>query len=52
MVRYDDHAEFQLARRGIDKEWIEETLNDPVEAKGRRMSHLNVSQAVVRCCEC
>ena len=29
MVRYDEHAEFQIARRRIAKEWIEETLRYP-----------------------
>ncbi len=29
MIRYDDHAEFQLARRGIKKAWVDQVLNDP-----------------------
>jgi hypothetical protein len=28
MVRYDEHAEFQLERRGIAKDLVEETLQD------------------------
>jgi hypothetical protein len=41
MVRYDEHAEFQIARRGIDKAWIEETILNPdlVETRGTRRSH-------------
>ena len=40
MIRYDDHAEFQIARRDIRKEWIEETLRAPdaVESAGSRQS--------------
>jgi hypothetical protein len=26
MIRYDEHAEFQIERRGIAKAWIEETI--------------------------
>lgn len=42
MIRYDEHAEFQIARRGIDKAWIEETIRNPdhVEASGLRRSFL------------
>jgi len=42
MIRYDEHAEFQLERRGIAKEWVEETLRDPQETqtRGSRMSFL------------
>jgi hypothetical protein len=29
MARYDEHAEFQLSRRGIEKAWIEEALRRP-----------------------
>jgi Domain of unknown function (DUF4258) len=39
MVRYDEHAEFQMARRGISKEWVEEAIFHPDEAEtksGRR----------------
>ena len=39
MIRYDEHAEFQLARRGITKEWVEEALVHPDETEtnsGRR----------------
>ena len=40
MVRYDEHAEFQIARRGIDKAWIEATIANPdvVETRGSRRS--------------
>ena len=40
MVFYDDHAEFQLKRRRIVKEWVEETLANPdeTETKGSRRS--------------
>lgn len=42
MVRYDEHAEFQIARRRISKQWVEETLRDPdeTEAQGNRRSLL------------
>ena len=39
MIRYDEHAEFQIARRGIVKEWVEEALLNPDEMEirsGRR----------------
>jgi uncharacterized protein DUF4258 len=41
MIRYDEHAEFQISRRGIDKAWVEDTLRNPdlVETKGSRRSH-------------
>ena len=29
MIRYDEHAEFQIARRRIEKAWIETTLARP-----------------------
>ena len=29
MVRYDEHAEFQIARRNIEKTWIEAVLSNP-----------------------
>ena len=29
MIRYDEHAEFQIARRGIEKAWIEAVLQSP-----------------------
>jgi hypothetical protein len=40
MVRYDEHAEFQIERRGIAKAWIEETVRHPdqTETKGLRRS--------------
>ena len=42
MVFYDEHAEFQIARRNINKAWIEETLRNPdeTEATGNRRSFL------------
>jgi hypothetical protein len=42
MIRYDEHAEFQIARRGIEKAWVERVLYAPdlVEAAGRRRSCL------------
>jgi hypothetical protein len=42
MVRYDEHAEFQLERRGISKDWVEETLRSPeaTETRGGRQSFL------------
>lgn len=39
MIRYDEHAEFQIARRGITKEWVEEAIARPDETEtksGRR----------------
>jgi hypothetical protein len=40
MIRYDEHAEFQLARRAIEKAWVEETLRmpDETETTGNRRS--------------
>ena len=29
MIRYDEHAEFQIARRNIEKAWIEIVLQSP-----------------------
>jgi Domain of unknown function (DUF4258) len=42
MIRYDDHAEFQLARRKIAKEWVEKAINEPdaTEIRGSRRSFL------------
>jgi hypothetical protein len=42
MIRYDEHAEFQIERRGIAKAWIEETILNPdeTETKGTRRSFL------------
>jgi hypothetical protein len=42
MIRYDEHAEFQIQRRGIEKQWIEEALAHPdeTETKGNRTSFL------------
>jgi hypothetical protein len=40
MIRYDEHAEFQITRRAIVKAWVEQTLREPdiVEDKGTRRS--------------
>jgi hypothetical protein len=42
MIRYDEHAEFQIGRRGIAKAWIEEAILNPdeTETKGGRRSFL------------
>ncbi len=42
MIRYDEHAEFQIDRRGIAKEWVEDTILHPdeVETRGNRRSFL------------
>lgn len=33
MIRYDEHAEFQIARRRIAKEWVEQALRHPDETE-------------------
>ncbi len=40
MIRYDDHAEFQMTRRGIEKAWVQATLENPdlSEIAGHRRS--------------
>ena len=42
MIRYDEHAEFQIERRGIAKAWIREAILNPDEAEtqGNRQSFL------------
>jgi hypothetical protein len=42
MIRYDEHAEFQIERRGIAKSWVEETIRSPdaTETRGNRRSYL------------
>ena len=42
MIRYDEHAEFQLERRGIAKGWVEQTIREPnaTETTGSRRSFL------------
>jgi len=42
VIRYDEHAEFQIARRSIEKAWIEETIRSPdgEEVHGARRSFL------------
>ena len=51
MIRYDEHAEFQIVRRDIEKAWIEETLRNP-DANGRppMRSSRSVYRAVMSCC--
>lgn len=41
-IRYDDHADFQITRRGIAKSLTKETLRAPdaIEIAGRRTSFL------------
>ena len=40
MIRYDEHAEFQIARRKIEKAWVEAVLQSPdiVEKSRTRQS--------------
>ena len=33
MIRYDEHAEFQIERRGIAKAWVEATIRVPDETE-------------------
>jgi hypothetical protein len=42
MIRYDEHTEFQIERRGIAKSWVEDTIRNPdtTETKGSRRSFL------------
>jgi hypothetical protein len=42
MIRYDEHADFQIGRRKISRAWIEQTLgnSDATETKGQRRSYL------------
>ncbi len=42
MIRYDEYAEFQIARRGIDKASIEAAIRNPdaEEVRGNRRSFL------------
>jgi hypothetical protein len=35
VIRYDEHAEFQVKRRAIEKAWIEETILHPDETETR-----------------
>ena len=41
MIRYDEHAIFQISRRGIEKAWVEDCILNPdlVETKGTRRSY-------------
>jgi hypothetical protein len=41
-IRYDEHAEFQIARRDIAKAWIEQTLASPdaIETASGRTSFM------------
>jgi uncharacterized protein YuzE len=47
VIRYDEHAEFQIARRRIAKEWIEQAIRSPdeQESKGARQSKVPARQA-------
>jgi hypothetical protein len=49
MTRYDEHAEFQIARRGIEKAWIEAALRQPdeIDTKGNRRSFFKHRDAVL-----
>jgi hypothetical protein len=42
MIRYDEHAEFQMERRGIAKVWVEQAIREPevTETSGNRRSYL------------
>ena len=42
MIRYDEHADFQLERRRISRQSVEETIRNPdaTETKGGRRSYL------------
>jgi hypothetical protein len=42
MIRYDEHAEFQIERRCIVTQWVENMILDPdeTETKGSRRSFL------------
>jgi hypothetical protein len=41
MIRYDEHAEFQMERRGIAKVWVEQTIREPevTQSSGNRRSY-------------
>jgi hypothetical protein len=42
VIRYDEHAEFQMERREIAKAWVEEAKTNPdeIETRGKRRSFL------------
>jgi len=42
MIRYDEHAEFQMKRRDIAKEWVADAILKPdeIETSGNRQSFL------------
>ena len=42
VIRYNEHAEFQIGRRGIAKAWIEDTILNPdeTEIRSNRQSFL------------
>jgi hypothetical protein len=50
VIRYDDHAEFQIKRRGIAKSLIETTLGSPeaTEVKNGRASFLKCFPGMLR----
>ena len=35
MVQYDEHALFQIERRGIEKVWVEDAISNPDEIETR-----------------
>jgi hypothetical protein len=41
MIRYNEHAEFEMARRRIARKWVEETIRNPdaTETKSLRRSY-------------
>lgn len=51
-IRYDEHAEFQIARRDIAKALIEETLASPdaIESVNGRTSFMKCFSDGMLCC--
>ena len=39
MIQYDEHALFQMQRRGIEKEWVETTLLEYDEIEVHKEAH-------------
>jgi hypothetical protein len=52
MIRYDEHAEFEATRRGIEKAWVEEAIRRPdsTETKAVEFHISSACQAGVSCC--
>jgi hypothetical protein len=52
MIRYDERAEFQIARRNIEKAWIEAVLqnHESVEENRTRQSFLKCLRVAMLCC--